>query len=185
MNQNFKAMSRKQQLSKLYSLYDGYSALLKNAQQQKDFIIAHAGSLTPDKYQMLLKNAEGDIAFARAKIGSMIPATPVQLEAKPAQVTPVRSCTQSNGLQILPEQVACTQQDSQAQNAPEMVSEEQTAQSSTLLETDSASVGWVIAGIAGIIGLSIGVPRFIEWINKDPHRNIAHVRDFLNEFKNA
>lgn len=200
-SQNLKAMSRKQ---RLFRIYEGYSALLKNAQHQRAFITAHASSLTPEKYQLLLKNADDDIAFSRAKIDSMIPAIPVQLEAKPAQVTPLRSCTQSNGLRRLPEQAACTQQDSQAQNAPRIKFEEQTGHSlETHIITEpmptqseaqlgalpedkhSGSVGWVIAGIAGVVGFSLGAPLFIDWINKDPQRNLAQVRDFLNAFKNG
>lgn len=201
MSQNYKAMSRKQQL---FRIYDGYSALVKNAQQHRDFIIARAGSLTPEKYRLLLKNADDDIAFARAKIDSLIPVIPVKPEAKPVHVTPLRSCTQSNGLRRLPGQAACTQQDSQAQNAPKIKFEEQTghslethiitepmpaqseAQPGALPESEhSGSVGLAIAGIAGIVGFSVGVPLFINWINKDPQRNIARVRDFLYAFKNA
>ncbi len=193
MNQSFRAMNRKQQL---FRIYDGYSALVKNAQQHRAFIIARAGSLTPEKYQLLLKNADADIAFARAKIDSLIPAVPVQFEAKPVQVTPLHLCSKDQGSRRLPEQAASTLQESQAQHAQEIMSEEQRGLSQTPVPSEvqsgatpetehSGSVGWVIAGIAGIIGLSIGVPRFIEWINKDPQRNIAHMRDFLNEFKNA
>ncbi len=181
MNQN--SMNRKQQLVRLYG---GYSDLLKHAQQHRDFIIARANSLTPEKYQELLKNAENDVDFARTRLESMIPAIPVQVI--PLDVYPQES-------RRLPEQAPSTLQESQAQHAQEMMSEEQTEtslkmpepveQSNRLPENNSGSIGWVIAGIAGIIGLSIGVPRFIEWINNDPHRNIAHMRDFLNEFKNA
>jgi hypothetical protein len=201
MRQNYKAMSRKQQL---FRLYEGYSALLENARQHRTFIVAQANSLTPEKYQQLLKNADDDIAFARAKLNSMIPSIPVQTEAKPVQVTPLHSCTKSNGLRRLPEQATLTQQDSQAQHAPEIKVEEQTghslethiitepspvkseAQSGAMPEVEhSDSVGWAIAGIAGIVCFSVGVPLFIKWINKDPQRNLAQVRDFLNTFKNA
>jgi len=185
MNQNL--MNRKQQLVRLY---EGYSTLLKNVQQHRAFITAHANSLTPEKYQVLLKNAEGDIAFARAKLDSMIPAIPVQ-------VTTLDVCPQESRRR--PEQAA-TQQDSQAQNAPKIKFEDQTehslethiitekseAQPGALPESEhSGSVGWVIAGIAGVVGFSLGAPLFIDWINKDPQRNLARVRDFLNEFKNA
>lgn len=182
MNQN--SMNRKQQLVRLYG---GYSDLLKHAQQHRDFIIANANSLSPEKYQVLLKNAETDVAFARARLESMIPAIPVQVI--PLDVYPQES-------RRLPEQAPSTLQESQAQHAQEMMSEEQTetslktpepieAQSSTSPETEhSGSAGWVIAGIAGIVGFSFGVPLLIEWINKDPQRNIAYMRDFLNTFKN-
>lgn len=173
MSQNLKAMSRKQ---RLFRLYDGYSALLKNAQQHRAFITAHANSLTPEKYQLLLKNADADIAFARAKLDSMIPAIPNRLGAKPVQVTPLHSCPQGQELQGLSDQVASTPQESQTPVPSEV-------QSGATPETEhSGSVGWVIAGI---IGFSVATPLFISWINKDPQRNLARVRDFLNAFKNA
>lgn len=189
MNQN---LNWKQQLVRLYG---GYSDLLKHAQQHRDFIVAHTNSLTPEKYQLLLKNAETDVAFARARLDSVIPAIPVQVETKPVQVTPLDVYPQES--RRVPEQVPSTLQESQAQHAPEMMSEEQTetslktlepveAQSSTLPESEhSGSVGWVIAGIAGVVGFSLGAPLFIDWINKDPQRNLARVRDFLNAFKNG
>lgn len=193
MNQNFKAMNRKQQL---FRLYDGYSALLKNAQQHMAFIVAHADTLTPEKYQLLLKNADDDIAFAKAKLDSMIPAIPNQTMANPVQVMALEACHQGQGSRIPPEQAASTLQESQAKNAPKMMSEEQREPSQTPVPSErqsgvtqedehSGSFGWAIAGIAGIVGFSVGVPLFIKWINKDPQRNIARVRDFLNAFKNA
>lgn len=190
MSQNYKAMSRKQQL---FRIYEGYSALLKNAQQHRDFIIARASSLTPDKYQLLLKNAETDIAFARVKLDSMVPAIPVQFEAKPIQAMPLHAYPQGEGSQGLTKQAAFTPHGSQAQHAPEVpevVSEQSPvpfeAQSGAMSETEhSGSLGWAVAAIAGIVGFSIGAPLFIEWINKDPQKNLAYVRDFLNGFKNA